>query len=270
MSKIRVTNIAALTASAPSGKTEIYVDSSDKRLATIDDAGLVRKMLEEKSTLYRLLTRTVISATATVSYTPTSGVDALLVQAIGAGGAGGGCTTAATNGAAGGGGGGGAYAELFTTTIKTFTIAIGVGGAGATSANGASGTPTTFDSPAICKADGGLGGTQQSVTAPVASGAAGGAGGVTANCTGDVKQAGDGGGVGALLAAAQTIGAKGGVGFQGGGAATPNRNATAAGPAAVGPGAGGGGATIISGGANGAGGAGGNGMLIIWEFQAIT
>lgn len=271
MSRLTFNNGAAPPTPA-SGKTEVYVDSSDKRLATKDDAGLVRKMLEESATLYRVI-KVVEIFQGTTTYTPTSGADALFVECVGGGGSGGGCGTGATNSAAAGGGGGGAYSALWTTTIKNpFTVAVGAGGSAPSAGTnpGNAGGDTTFDSPSICTAKGGAGGGADQVTAPPHMGGGGGAGGASGSGVGDIKTSGAPGGCGICLTAAGDVSGDGGGGLHGGGGGIGVRNTTAGGTAGGNYGGGGSGASIVSGGASQAGGAGGNGIIVIWEFQAIT
>lgn len=206
--------------------------------------------------------------TGTTTYTPSQGVRAMYVEAVGGGGGSGGVATAATNSGAAGGGGSGAYSTVYTTTVKaTYIVAIGVGGtAGTAGANtGGVGGDTTFDSASICTAKGGLGGLGDTV-AVIHVGGAGGAGGPAASGVGDVKTDGDSGDAGLALAAAQAIGGNGGRSRFGGGG--PGRkNATGAGLVGGNYGGGAGGAAIISGGASQAGAAGAPGILRIWEFQ---
>ncbi len=254
-------------ATPAAGNTDIFV-GTDKRLSTVDDAGLVRKMLEEAAALYRLILVTEVFQ-GTTGYTPTSGADALFVECVGAGGQGGGVATAATNSGAGGGGGAGAYSALFTTSIKTFSVVVGLGGSTtvAGSGTGQSGTDTTFDSPSICTAKGGSGGLGDTI-ATIHVGGLGGAGGASASGVGDIKAAGSAGQAGLALAAAQAVGGIGGAGFFGG--AAPSVKTQSAGGTGGNYGGGGGGGVGLSGGASVAGGAGGNGIIRVWEFQAIT
>lgn len=201
--------------------------------------------------------------TGTTSYTPNARATGLYVECVGGGGAGGGCVTGATNGAAGGGGAGGGYAALWTTTIKTYTVAVGAGGAGVSGASGSVGGSTTFDSPAICQADGGNGGSFSTVAAGPVVGGAGGAGG--AGSVGDIRSNGTAGCWGVVLAAAQVASGLGGASFFGSGS-QGRVNATAGGFASAGYGGGGSGAAIISGGATQTGGGGSNGLIRVWEF----
>jgi hypothetical protein len=72
MSRLRFNSLAADPAAPAAGKVELYTRTSDKKLRTIDEAGLVRVMLEEAATLYRLIKVTAIFQ-GTTSYTPPRG-----------------------------------------------------------------------------------------------------------------------------------------------------------------------------------------------------
>lgn len=203
--------------------------------------------------------------TGTVSYTPQTGATALYVECQGGGGGGGGAITGPTNGAAGGGGGGGAYTAVWTTTIKTFTVAVGAGGTGVSGANGNAGGVTTFDSPAICQSNGGGGGFADTVGAATRIGAAGASSG--APVTGDLLVPGQPGLYGICLAAAQVAGGLGGGSHWGsGGKGAINANAQGSNGGLYG--GGGGGGCITSGGANTTGGNGQPGLIRVWEFQS--
>lgn len=219
---------------------------------------------------YRLVkVTTVLSGT---TYTPTSGVTALYVEAIGAGGAGGGVANAATNSGAGGGGGGGGYSAAWLTSLVSgdHTVAIGAAGAAGSAGanNGGDGGDTIFkdtDATNVVLAKGGSGGVADTI-ATIHVGGLGGAGGVAATgAVGDTKLAGANGGTGHALAAAQAVSGAGGGGFMGIGGGLP-KIAQGAGNAGLTRGAGGSGGLAISGGASVAGGAGVAGMLRIWEY----
>jgi hypothetical protein len=203
--------------------------------------------------------------TGTVSYTPQTGVTGLYVEMVGGGGGGGGCVTGVTNSAAGGGGGSGGYSAIWTTTIKTFTVAVGAGGTGVSGASGNTGGNTTFDSPSICSANGGSGGSPHTVAVPPVVGGVGGSGGPSV--TGDLLANGQAGGNGFTLAAAQAMSGAGGASQWAGGAnsVVSNQNGNNAG---LGYGGGGSGAVILSGGITRTGGNGGNGLIRVWEFQS--
>jgi hypothetical protein len=215
---------------------------------------------------YRLVAIRYI--TSGVTYEPTAGVDALYVECVGGGGAGGGCNTGATNGAAGGGGGGGGYAAVWATTMKhPFTVAVGLGGVGASAANGGHGGDTTFDSPSICTGAGGTGGLKSDVGAVGSETVMGGQGSLGGQFSvGDAGFPGEPGDWGLCLAAAQVGGGAGGSSvFGAGGRGLINATSVGSGGAAYG--GGGAGATIISGGVSRPGGDGGSGLIRVWEFQ---
>jgi hypothetical protein len=123
----------------------------------------------------------VIFLTSGTTYTPSTGVRALLVECIGGGGGGGGVKLGAANLGSGGGGGGGGYAATYVTgTIKaSYTFQVGGGGAGGSNVGGAGsvGGQTFFDSPAICAANGGNGGNGDTVGSALGYRGAGGGGG---------------------------------------------------------------------------------------------
>lgn len=208
-------------------------------------------------------------AQGTTTYTPPSGVRALMVHGVGAGGGGGGASSAASSAACPGGGGGGAYTRKWVTSPKSsYTVAVGTGGsAGAnTGGNGGTGGDTTFDSPSVCTAKGGSGGTGQTAGTTVA-GAGGGAGGAAASGVGDTLIDGNAGGTGFRFSGTQGQSGYGGASdgnFGGGGAASP----AAGGAGSVGKqwGGGGSGALVLNASAAAAGGAGSNGRLIVEEY----
>lgn len=165
-------------------------------------------------------------------------VTSVEVTVIGGGGGGAGSTPASPNFLSGGGGGGGGGAIKRITGLtpgSSIAITIGAGGAGglATNGNGANGGTTSFG--AHCSATGGAGGAWG---APMSS--AGGAGGMGAG--GDLNIGGSWGGDG-MNSVIVSPGNGGGAIFGGGTRAT----AGVAQPAAVTPGAGGGGNYGIAG-----------------------
>lgn len=233
---------------------------------TYDSNGLVK----ENQTMpqgYALKSITEI-AQGTTSYTPPTGVRALLVHALGAGGGGGGCSTAAAAGAAGGGGGGGAYSRKWVTNPKSsYTVAVGDGGtAGAnTGGTGGNGGDTTFDSPSVCTAKGGLGGVGQVQAATVAS-VAGGAGGAAASGVGDTFIDGNEGTAGFRLSGTQAIPGDGGPGAGPFGGGKVGTDANGAGVAGKQWGAGGSGALVQNNSAAAVGGVGAKGRLVVEEY----
>lgn len=222
-------------------------------------------------TIWRLVKVTTITASGT--YTPTAGVDALYVECVGGGGGGGGCLTAVTNSAAAGGGAGGGYSAKWVTANigGALTVAVGAGGAGGVAgANpGTAGGATSFkDNTAltVCLANGGGGGTADTVAA-IHAGGLGGTGN-TLGAIGDIVVPGQPGHHGVALAAAQAVSGNGGNSMFG--AAAIGRKTQGAGSAANLYGGGGAGGCILSGGASVAGGNGSNGLIRVWEFQKVT
>jgi hypothetical protein len=85
-------------------------------------------------------------AQGTTTYTPPTGVRALLVHCVGAGGGGGGVTTVASNAAAGGGGAGGGYSrKLILAPKSSYTVAVGSGGTAGANTGGTGGTGRGYD-----------------------------------------------------------------------------------------------------------------------------
>lgn len=116
--------------------------------------------------------------TSSGTFSVPSGVDKVLVLAVGGGGAGGGCLSGAGTYQAGGGGGGGQikFEPVAVTAGSSVTVTIGAGGTGGTG-DGASGGSTTFG--ALLTALGGSGGAgNDNALTPVTNGMnQGGAGG---------------------------------------------------------------------------------------------
>lgn len=201
----------------------------------------------------------------TTSFTPGAGTRSLYVEMVGAGGQGGGVATAVTASGAGGGGGAGGFSAIYTSTIKTYTVAVGAGGStsGTGATTGQVGGDTTFDSGSICTAKGGAGGIGDTIAA-IHVGGLGGAGGLASSGLGDIKADGGSGGAGLALANAQAVSGNGGDSHFGAGA--NGRSTQGTGGAATVYGGGGAGGCAVSGGASVAGGAGGNGLIRVWEF----
>jgi len=218
----------------------------------------------ERSAGYTLLKQTVIEQ-GTTSYTTPTGCRAIFVECVGGGAAGGGVIDAATNSAAGGGGGGGAYSTKFIVAPKltAYTVAVGAGGTGNSGADGNVGGDTTFDSPSVCTAKGGLAGKVDTV-ATLHAGGLGGGGGPRSGGVGDFKSEGAPGGYGSSFAAAQAVGGQGGPSVFGSGA--PSVKTASDGGAAALYGGGGGGAVNLSSDAAHTGGAGAHGVIIVTEY----
>ncbi len=133
--------------------------------------------------------------TSSGTFSVPSGVDKVLVLAVGGGGAGGGCLSGGGTYQVGGGGGGGQikFEPVAVTAGGSVTVTIGAGGTGGTG-RGASGGSTTFG--ALLTALGGDGGGDTGIYAPATNGqnqggaglrngtyyiAGGGGGGATSN-----------------------------------------------------------------------------------------
>lgn len=272
MSRQRLTKIAK-PANPPATTMEFFYDQAGPGIGTPVAAAIVDEsgnevMLGHFSILdYRLIR--VVNVLNT-PYVPTNGTRALYVECWGAGGGGAGCATAVTNAAAAGGGGSGAYSAVWLTGAQvkaSFTVGVGALGAGGVAGanNGGVGGDTTFDSPSVCTAKGGLGGIADTVAAGPRVGGLGGAPGLAASGVGDLKVSGNPGDEGLALAAAQAVSGSGGPAPVMGGAGQGLKT-QGAGGAATGFAAGGAGACILSGGASVAGGNGAAGTIRVWEF----
>ncbi len=212
--------------------------------------------------------RQVIQA-GTVTYTPSPGTLAILVECIGGGGGGGGTTTAAASAAAGGGGGGGGYSASYILNPGTQAITVAVGsfggGGAATGANGGSGGDTSYNSGVVL-AKGGNGGTGQAAGTALLY-AAGGGGGLESTGAGDVKLRGGDGQPGVTqtgLIAASGTGGDGGGALGGGGGV--GKVAAGAGVGGGTYGAGGSGGLVLNNSAAVAGGGGAAGLMVITEY----
>lgn len=244
------------------GKAAMYPDE-DGNMAAVNEDG-VKTLLDSFPTSYRLVKiRTILKGT--VTYTPTAGVRALLIECIGGGGAGGtaGTNNVANSDTAGGGGGGGYSRTLSITNVAgAHDVIVGAGGSAGVSAA----TDTVFEDSlgnVICVGKAGAAGAAvgQSAAAKTAPGAAG---GYAAAATGDFKQQGNCGGPGIGFATIiQHIGGAGGKGFMGGGG---GRGTNGVGESSGDYGGGGGGGSCHGTSGNGLGGDGSEGVIRVWEF----
>lgn len=227
-----------------------------------DDAGL--------ETPLGNMAPTIQVFTASGTYTKPAGINAIVVEIVGAGGGGGGAGgSAAANGAASGGGGSGEYARrriIASSVGATETVTCGAGGAGGIgNANGSAGGTTSFGT--LLTAGGGNGGIGSSTgtNAAFEAGGAGGTGGTGSNfqCNGNPGSPGmriDGTG-------GASIGGNGADSlFGGAGQGIRASSSTANGAAGSRGGGGSGSATHNNASANATGGAGGVGAVIVWEF----
>lgn len=244
------------------GKAAVYPDT-DGSMAVVNEDG-VKSILGIFPTSYRLVAITKLTK-GTVTYTPTAGVRALLIECIGGGGAGGGSSTNnVANNDVGGGGGGGGYSRTWSVTnvAGAHDVIVGAGGESGVSAA----TDTVFEDSLgniICVAKAGADGAAagQSAASKAAPGAAGGA---ASAGTGDFKQQGNCGSPGIGFATiVQHIGGAGGKGFLGSGG---GRGTNAAGEDSAVYGGGGGGGSCHGASGSGNGGDGADGIIRVWEF----
>jgi hypothetical protein len=193
--------------------------------------------------------------TASGSWTCPAGITSIAVECWGGGGSGGGATG---NPAGGGGGSAGAYVKNNAITVTpgtTYTVTVGSGGIGSTSA-GVAGGSSWFNTSTTIMAVGGKGGALASSNS---SSAAGAAAVITGNVGGTTIYYGGAGGTGSTGATAGGGGSSAGTGSNGNAGGV-----TTGGTAVTGGGAGGNGGLVGSSGGNGnpgiqPGGAGGGG-----------
>lgn len=203
-------------------------------------------------------TVTQIVFTANGTYTPTSGMDFCIVEAVGGGGGSGGLNTGGTTQSSAGGGSG-AYVRVRLTAAQigaSQSVTIGAAGTAGSAAggNGGNGGATTLGS--IFSAGGGAGGGGN-----VSFGTRGGLGGTPTSTVGNsVLAFGSGAGPVLAISGSFQLGSDGASSALGGGGVVSGtgseRNA---------PGYGGGGGGALN---NGTGGTGHAGVLIITEYIA--
>lgn len=282
MSRLRLNKIAT-PANPAANKGELFYSSSlsPAALAFIDESGNVARVVTSGSVKDFRLVKRIYLYNGTTTYTPTSGVSALHIEALGGGGAGGGAGAgvAATSFGIGSGGGGGGGARLWSTgnVVGAHTVAIGAAGAvGATGANaGGNGGATTFaDTTAatVLQANGGTGGAGGVVGAALGGRGPGGAGGTASGTpaespTGTTWQGEDGDWG---MQFAPTVAATGGLSGKGGGsqygsggASVQTSGAGSAGRKYGGGGSGG----IDSAATTRIGGAGAAGIMVVEEWE---
>ncbi|MFC0779595.1 beta strand repeat-containing protein, partial [Flavobacterium sp. HJSW_4] len=109
-----------------------------------------------------------------------AGMDAVTVEAWGAGGAGGGAKVTPLEGRSGGGGGGGAYAKgtITTTGLSSLGVVVGAATAGGAGNGVAGGASNITGFTAVFNAPGGFGGNANIATTSVPTGGAGGTGAI--------------------------------------------------------------------------------------------
>jgi hypothetical protein len=207
--------------------------------------------------------------TSSGTYTPTTGMAYCSIQCLGGGGSGGGAgVTNAGQLAGGSGGGAGEYAVgIFSSATIGISkiITIGAAGTDLSGSGGGNGGNTSVGS--LITAFGGTGGPSNGASS-TPQGTAGGAGG-TGGSGGDYRSPGfPGQGFFSSVGAGLCVAGDGGSSQIGsGGQAGKNQGASTAGGAALGYGAGGGGAfNIASSGSTLAGGSGTAGIVIVTEY----
>lgn len=205
----------------------------------------------------------LVSVTAKMTsgtYTPSTGVRAILVECQGPGGGGGGAVQTGTDSGLGSGGGAGGYTRGWITPVAgSYSYAVGQGGSGG-SGNGNPGSAnTTFDTMIAGPGAAGLGGVSGSIATVLGGGNGGSAsGGNLLNISGGA------GGMAIQLTAGLHVSGKGGNSISGiGGKEVYNQP----GGNGTGYGSGGAGASAAPGSSNRSGGNGANGLIIIWEYK---
>jgi hypothetical protein len=202
----------------------------------------------------------VRTVTASGTYNPTPGTNAIYVQVYGGGGAGGGTNAPGAGQVAGGSGGaaGGTAEKYITSGFAGVTMTIGAGGIGVPSGAGGAGGTTSFG--ALCSATGGGGGSVGIATAPANSLVGGALGGVGAG--GDVNSQGGEGIPG--FSAVSPVSGSGGANGLGAGARLVSSFTNGNSATTLGTGGSGGCAPSSSGITQG--GYGAAGLIRIWEF----
>jgi hypothetical protein len=205
------------------------------------------------------MVETIVTASAT--YTKPAGLKYLEVDIMGGGGAGGGVQATSTGQYAGGGGGGaGAFGHSFFDAASigaTVSMTIGAGGVPTVGPGGNGGT-TSFGTMSAAGGNGGA-------TGIINSNGSGGAGGVATGC--QINGAGAGGTAGAAAGyITESISGGGGSTIWGSGPGILYRTGSSSGVAAVGYGAGGGGAHNNVSQSSKAGSAGAPGLIRLREF----
>jgi len=217
------------------------------------------------------VTGQLFTASGAFTYTPTAGMEFVIVELIGGGAGGGGANGNALSGCGGGGGSGG-YARFILTAAQvgaSLSGSVGALGAGGAAGNnaGTGGGNTTLATTAAWTVAGGAGGA--STAGAGTTTVAGGAGGTVTTGTGTIlaTSSGGSGGMGSGFSAAGACGGAGGSNVigNGGPASYVMGVQLSAGFAGIGYGSGGGGASCVGAGDR-AGGAGIAGAAIFTEF----
>lgn len=200
--------------------------------------------------------------TATGTYTPSTGTNSVVVEALGGGGGGGNTVaTGSTTVSAGAGGGAGSYGKSrYTSGFSGVTVTIGAGGAG-----GSNGGTTSFGALLSCPG-GSAAGTSATTVVPAISPSGVGVGGSTPSGANIVAANGQNGFFAHAPALTSGYSGTGGGSCFGNGGASRNLSSNGAGFAATGYGAGGSGATTGTSNTANSGGAGSAGICIIYEY----
>ena len=212
---------------------------------------------------YRL--KRIFTLTSSQTYTLTSDIRALYVEAIGGGGGSGALPATSSNASVSGGGGSGGYsASWLTSPAASYTVTIGGGGAAGTSGGaGGNGGATSFGSNPI--ANGGGGGAAGTAAGTTAASSNGGAA-ATAG-TGDISLGGMAGHDGVVVSGTLAANGGGAPGPWGGGTPIFWRASSVAGAVTgLGFGSGGGGLVFSTTHAALSGSLGAGGAVRIWEF----
>lgn len=263
-SVVLATNIATSTYNSATAANKVVVTGSGGAI----DPNFISTLATTTTVatypiLNSFLQRQVFSSTGTTTFSVPSNVNLFNVEVVAGGGAGGGsaaCNAVGDVNAAGGGAAGG-YSDKIVNLIGTSTVQIfvGSGGTGVSSANGNSGTWSTFGTNGFyISASSGTGGQGNTLVA----------GGVPGIGTGgDINSQGQGGGGGVLITANTTftigsIGSgNGGSSVLGGGGGSVAGNAS--GNAGGNYGAGGSGSVCTDSSSVETGGAGAQGIVVI-------
>lgn len=218
------------------------------------------------STLVQVVVQRI---TATGTYTPTSGMDYCIVEAVGAGGGSGGCAaTAAATCAASVGGSSGAYAKVLYSAADigaSKAVTIGAAGAAGTAGNNNGGTGGTTTFGALISCPGGNGGSGSAANSAIAVIASDGGGAAPTISGGTTILSESGGGSWCSMVLSTTKGVSGAGGSNPLGNGGRDSSAGAGGQAGTGYGSGAGGVCTNNASAT-AGVAGQIGIVIVTEF----
>lgn len=202
--------------------------------------------------------------TASGTYTPTAGIDSIIIEVIGGGAGGMPCTTSASSQAGAGGGAGGFFKGSMSVVPASAVITVGAGGT-----SGGNGGASSFGSYITC-AGGEIGGRAAStVSSPLDAGVGGLGGAFGYDSTNVTQIVGSRGGAGSpgLLIGVSAAGGNGGEAVYGGGGLGPVSASNVVGNDAFPSGAGGSGAAKrIANSDVKAAGVGAAGIVIVYEY----